>query len=423
MTRLDKAVQISDLRDIAKRRLPTSLFNQLDHGSEDDVAYQHNFDVLRKIKLIPRALIDVSKRDASVNLFGKTHRLPIVISPTGITSWLSYRGEVSLARAALKAGIPFTLTSTTATPMEEVLKTGGTQWYHAITWRDVEASLAGVKRARDAGFEALFVTVGGHVPYNRPWDRRLKVKFPMDSLKPGHLLDGVLHPSWALGTAMRYLISERSLPQMVNTAIPKNLTAAERQAWFTKADFSDWEFFRRVRDLWPRTLILKGIMHPDDAVMGVDYGADGIVVGNQGGATNDSAPSPLEVLPGVVAALGGRTTVFVDSGFRRGSDILKAIALGADAVLLGRAVLYGLGAAGEAGAHHALSLLGEEVRRTMGMLGVRTVSELGRDHIMLPGDLAHLGARHVPWKGGLDGQPEGAEAAVRKPSDRVAAAR
>lgn len=134
MSKLDKAVQISDLRDLARKRLPVSLFNQLDHGSEDDVAYQHNFDVLKRIKLIPRALIDVSGRDASIDLFGKTHKLPIVIAPTGITSWLSYQGEVSLARAAAKAGIPFTLTSTTATPMEKVLELGGgTQWYHAIT--------------------------------------------------------------------------------------------------------------------------------------------------------------------------------------------------------------------------------------------------------------------------------------------------
>lgn len=400
MSKLDKAVQISDLRDLAKKRLPVSLFNQLDHGSEDDVAYQHNFDVLKRIKLIPRALVDVSGRDASIDLFGKTHKLPIVIAPTGITSWLSYQGEVSLARAAAKAGIPFTLTSTTATPMEKVLELGGgTQWYHAITWRDVEASLVGIKRARDAGFEALFVTVGGHVPYNRPWDRRLKLKFPMDELRPGHVLDALRHPSWAFGTALRYMLADGSMPQMVNTAVPENMSRAERQAWFTKCDFNDWDFFRRIRDLWPRTLILKGIMHPEDAVRGVEYGADGIVVGNQGGATNDSAPSPLEVLPGIVEALGGRTTLFVDSGFRRGSDVLKAIALGADAVLLGRAMLYGLAAAGEAGAHHGASLLGEEIRRTMGMLGVTRVSQLGRDHLMLPGDLAHLGTRQMPWKG------------------------
>lgn len=385
---------------MAKKRLPTALFNQLDHGSEDDIAYRHNRDVLTSIKLIHRVLNDVSGRDPSVSLFGKKHGLPLVITPTGITSWIDYQGEVSLARAAAKAGIPFTLASTTSTPMEQVLERGGgTQWYQAIMWRDLEASLAGVKRARDAGFEALFLTADSTIPYNRPWDRRQKVKFPLDKITPGHIWEAVRHPTWVMRTPLRYLLADGHLPRMVNTAIPENLSPQEERAWFVKEDSLNWEFFRRVREIWPRTLILKGILHPDDAVRAADYGADGVVVSNHGGATNDSAPSPLEMLPGVVAALKGRATVLVDSGFRRGSDVLKAIALGADAVMVGRATLYGLAAGGEEGADRALALLGEEIRRTMGALGLNKLSEIGRDHLMLPGDLAHLAGMDQPWKG------------------------
>lgn len=400
MVRLDKAVEINDLRLIAKRRLPVALFNQLDHGSEDDVSYRHNREVFERIKLIHRILQDVSQRDASVTLFGKKHDLPLIITPTGITSWMSYRGEVSLARAAAKANIPFTLTSTTHTPMETVLEEGGgTQWYQAIMWRDLDASLRGVERARDAGFEALFLTVDSTIPYNRPWDKRQDIKFPLERVKLGHLLEGVRHPHWALGTPARYLLKDRRLPGMTNTDVPTGMSPAERRAWFVKEDSLDWTFFKRVRDLWPRTLIIKGILHPDDAVQAINAGADAIVVSNHGGATNDSAPSPLEMLPSIVAAVAGRVPVLVDSGFRRGSDVLKAIALGADAVMIGRATLYGLAAAGEQGATHALSILRDEIRRTMGALGLSDLASIGRDHLLLPGDLDHLSRAAVPWKG------------------------
>nr|WP_255506639.1 MULTISPECIES: alpha-hydroxy acid oxidase [unclassified Cryobacterium] len=380
--------------------MPVALFNQLDHGSEDDVSYRHNREVFERIKLIHRILQDVSQRDPSITLFGKKHDLPLIITPTGITSWISYRGEVSLARAAAKANIPFTLTSTTATPMETVLEEGGgTQWYQAIMWRDLESSLRGVERARDAGFEALFLTVDSTIPYNRPWDKRQDIKFPLERVKLGHLFEGVRHPHWALGTPARYLLKERQLPGMTNTDVPEGMTAAERRAWFVKEDSLDWTFFQRVRDLWPRTLIIKGILHPDDAVQAISAGADAIVVSNHGGATNDSAPSPLEMLPSIVAAVAGRVPVLVDSGFRRGSDVLKAIALGADAVMIGRATLYGLAAAGEAGASHALSILRDEIRRTMGALGLSDLASIGRDHLLLPGDLDHLSRVAVPWKG------------------------
>ncbi|TRW45800.1 alpha-hydroxy acid oxidase [Georgenia yuyongxinii] len=394
-----QAVDIYDLRSLAKKRLPKAMFDSLDHGSEDDVAYRHNRDVLDRIKLVHRVLNDVSDRDPSINLFGKRRALPLIIGPTGVTSWVSYRGEVALAKAAAAANIPFVLTSTTATPMETVLKEGGgSQWYQAIIWRDIEATLNGIKRARDAGFETLILTVDSTVPYNRPYDQRNRLKFPL-RLRPSHFLEPVRHPRWTFSTPVRYLLSERQLPQMVNIEVPKGVSRAAGSPFWAKADSLTWDFLRRIRDLWPRTLVLKGILHPDDALRAIECGVDGIVVTNHGGGTNDAAPSPLEMLPGVVAAVRGRVPVLVDSGFRRGSDVLKAVALGADAVLVGRATLYGLGAGGEAGAHHAVSLLGNEIRRMMGVLGVSDLSSIGRDHLMLPGDLAHLARDATPWKG------------------------
>ncbi|GAA1633912.1 alpha-hydroxy acid oxidase [Georgenia ruanii] len=399
MANIAEAVDIFHLRELAKKRLPRAMFDSLDHGSEDDVAYRHNRDVLDRIKLVHRVLNDVSDRDPSTDLFGHRQALPLIIGPTGITSWVSYRGEVALARAAAEAGIPFVLTSTTATPMETVLEQGGgRQWYQAIIWRDVEAALSGIIRARDAGFETLILTVDSTIPYNRPYDQRNRLKFPL-KLRPSHFLEPLRHPGWTFTTPVRYLLNERRLPQMVNIDVPKGVSRGAGSPFWVKADSLTWDFLRRVRALWPGNLVVKGILHPDDAVKAIDCGANGIVVSNHGGGTNDAAPAPLEMLPGVAAAVAGRVPVLVDSGFRRGSDVVKAIALGADAVLVGRATLYGLGAGGQAGAQRAVSILGNEIRRMMGVLGVSELSSLGRDHLMLPGDLAHLARDAAPWKG------------------------
>ena len=398
-SRAEQAVDINHLRELSKKRLPKALFNALDHGSEDDVAFRHNREALERIKLVHRILRDVSRRDPSIELFGKKHGLPLIIGPTGIPSWVSYRGEISLARAAAKANIPFALTSTTSTPMERTLaEGGGTQWYQPYVWRDREATLRGIMRAAEAGFEALIITADSTVPYNRPYDERKKLQFPVN-LRPENLLESVRHPRWTFTTPVRYLLDEKRLPASVNVAVPEGLSPAEKKAFFSKDDSLTWDFVRRLRDMWPRTLIVKGVLHPDDAVQAIECGVDGIVVSNHGGGTNDAAPAPVEMLPGIAAAVAGRIPVLVDSGFRRGSDVIKALALGADAVLLGRAPLYGLGAGGEAGASRAVALLGNEIQRMMGVLGVNDLSEIGRDHLLLPGDLDHLARNTVPWKG------------------------
>ena len=387
---------------MARRRLTKALFEFCDRGSEDEVAMRDNRAALDRIKLMPRILNDVSGRDPAITLFGKDHRLPLVIGPTGPAGLVWYRGETALARAAAKAGIPYTLSSTGNTPMEQILADGGgTQWYQLYVWADVKASLVTIERARDAGFEALVLTVDSPTPNNREFDIRNGAVFPPRITVPG-TVDSLLHPRWLVGTLARYVLADGHMPDFPNVHIPDDFPADKRAGFLARNDTLDWDFLRRVRDLWPRTLIVKGILHPDDAVMAADCGADGIVVSNHAGNTNDAALAPIDALPAVVAAVGERVTVIVDSGFRRGSDVLKALALGADTVMIGRATLYGVGAAGEAGASRALEILEAEIRRTMGVMGVTDIRSLGRDHVVLPGQTGLAPAREADLNGEME---------------------
>ena len=308
-----KALNIEDLRQMARRRLTKSLYQFIDRGSEDDIALLNNRSSLERIKLLPRILNDVSGRNPSIKLFGKSQTLPLIIGPTGPAGFVWYRGEIALARAATKFQIPFTLSSTGNTDMERIMKDGGgTQWYQLYVWRDMEASLLTVERARDAGFEALIVTVDSTVPYNREFDIRNGVTFPI-RITPRNFFDTILHPRWMFGTLGRYLLAEGHMPRYVNISIPKNLSSRDIRGFLTKNDTLNWEFLKRIRDIWPRTLIVKGILHPGDAVMAADSGADGIIVSNHAGNTNDSAIAPVDVLPGIVEAAGKRLTIIVDS--------------------------------------------------------------------------------------------------------------
>jgi isopentenyl diphosphate isomerase/L-lactate dehydrogenase-like FMN-dependent dehydrogenase len=385
-----KALNIEDLRRMARRRLTKALFEFCDRGSEDEVAMRDNRAALERIKLLPNVLNDVSDRDTGITLFGKRQPLPLVIGPTGPAGWVWYRGEVALARAAASAGIPFTLATTSCTPMETVLAEGGTQWFQLYVWRDAEAALTTVARARDAGFEALVVTVDSPTFNNREFDIRNHASSP-PKITVKTVIDGLRHPRWLIGTFGRYLREEGGLPGLPNIDFPdtagqQTYTPGQAQGFLSRNDSLDWDYLRRLRDLWPRTLIVKGILRPDDAARAADCGADGIFVSNHAGNVLDAAAQPIEVLPHIVAAVGDRLTIIVDSGFRRGSDVLKGLALGADVVGIGRATLYGAAAAGEAGASRAIAILAAEIRRTMGNLGVRDIASSSRGHVLLPGE-------------------------------------
>ena len=381
------ALDIEDLRRMAKARLTKGIFDFIDRGSEDDVALRHNRTAIERIKLRARVLNDVSRRDPSITLFGKKQTLPIVIAPTGPAGYVWYRGETALAKAATRAGIPFTVASTSNTAMEKILADGGgQQWYQLYVWKDLEQSVKTVERARDAGFEALVLTVDSIVYYNRRWDIENGMVFPVH-MKPKMVLDALMHPRWLLGTMGRYWMAEGGLPRYVNIPVLDGKPLSEARQHLVKNDTMTWDFVKRMRDLWPRTLILKGLQHPADALIAADCGVDGVVISNHGGISSDGAVAPIDALPDFVATAKDRITLIVDSGFRRGSDVLKAMALGADAVMIGRATLYGAAAAGEAGAYRALEILEAEITRTMGILGTPTIGDLGREHVLLASEL------------------------------------
>ena len=380
----EKVLNIEDLRELARRRLTNGLFEFCDRGSEDDIALQHNRMALKRIKLRSRILNDTSARHTQSEIFGGEIDMPVIIGPTGPAGFVWYRGELALAKAARKAGIPFTLASTSNTPMERIINEGGgRQWFHLYIWRDMEASLEAIPRARKAGFEALILTVDSTVPYNREFDVRNGTSFPV-RITPRNIFDVLTHPRWLFGTAFRYVLSEGHLPKYVNINIPENLSATDLKNFLFKNDSLDWEFLKKIREMWPKKLIVKGVMHPADATKCLEIGADAIVVSNHGGIASDAALAPIDVLPEIRREVGDKIPIIVDSGFRRGSDILKGLALGADAVIVGRATLYGVAAAGETGAFRALEILQSEIKRTMGVMGLTNLKDITRDHTVMP---------------------------------------
>jgi isopentenyl diphosphate isomerase/L-lactate dehydrogenase-like FMN-dependent dehydrogenase len=370
------AYNIFDLREIAKQRLPKGLFEFVDRGTEDEVSLKNNRAVFERIRLKPRTLVDVSARNQGITLFGKRHKMPILIAPTGIAGLLWHEGEIALARAAKEAGIPFTLATGSMTAMERVAEqAGGTLWFQLYMWPDRSMSHKLVERAKAAGFEALVVTVDGVSSGNREYNLRNGFTIPF-SFTRKNVTDVMMHPGWLLNVLAKYVFTT-GMPRYENypSEIKYKVTAKPMGRSQMRNDSLNWDDLRDLRKMWPGKLIVKGILHPQDAVMAADCGADGVVVSNHGGRNLDTAISPMEVLPEVADAVGKRITVLVDSGFRRGTDVVKALALGAHAVQIGRSTLYGIAAGGQPGANRALGIFREEIDRVMALLGCCSVAE------------------------------------------------
>jgi isopentenyl diphosphate isomerase/L-lactate dehydrogenase-like FMN-dependent dehydrogenase len=389
--KLEDALNNHDMREMAKARLPKWMFEFVDRGTEDEVALRNNRGAFERIKLKTQVLVDVSQRNQEIELFGKKHGMPMGIAPTGPAGMLWYQGELELARAAKAANIPFTLATGSQTSMEDVAKlVGGTLWFQLYMWSDVRMSHILVERAKNAGFEALLVTVDGPVGTNREYNERngYTVPFRYNSKNTMAVLK---HPEWLFGVIMKYWMNG-GMPTRAN--YPEGMTekfthvsTAERK---TKNDSLSWKSFDELRAMWPGKIMVKGILTPHDAEMAVKHGADGVIVSNHGGRNFDSSMAPIEVLPSIVDAVGNKTTVIVDSGFRRGSDVVKALAIGAKLVMVGRTTLWGTTVGGEAGAAKALRFFREEISRTMAYLGCTTVPQLNREF------LEYVSTPHVP---------------------------
>lgn len=387
MGRLDRCYNIADLRDVARRRLPKGVFEYLDKGTEDQISLSGNRRRLDETKLLNRVLVDVSDVRLDANILGQSAAMPLVIAPTGIAGLTWHEGEFELAKAAAAAGVPFTLATGSNTPMEKVAQESGARaWFQLYMWREKELSYDLVRRAAGAGFEALVWTVDIGHGANREHNLRNGFATPY-RFNARSAVDMLTHPEWLLTVMGRYMLAggmpeHVNYPEQFRTSITQG--GEKKGAPKTKAMRADkvsWEDVDRLRDIWPGKLIIKGIMRVDDAQRAVEQGADAIVVSNHGGRNMDSAPATIAVLPGIVAAVGDRTEVIVDSGVRRGSDIVKCLALGAKAVLTGRATLYGTAAGGQAGAEKALSILKNEMRRTMAYVGVQRPRDINNDII------------------------------------------
>ncbi|MBO1012624.1 alpha-hydroxy-acid oxidizing protein [Achromobacter sp. SD115] len=375
---LARMLSLDDFEAAAKRRLPRPIFGYVAGAAEDNQSLRGNRSAFAQYSFSPRVLVDVSRRTQQTEIFGRRYASPFGIAPMGISALSAYRGDIVLARAAREQGIPAILSGTSLIPMEDVIRAAPGTWFQAYLPGDPQRIDALVERARRAGFETLVLTVDIPVSANRENNVRTGFSTP---LKPSLRLawDGLTRPRWLAGTFMRTLLSH-GMPHFENSFATRGapIVSASVLRDFSARDHLSWEHVARIRRQWPGTLIIKGILHPRDAALARQHGADGIIVSNHGGRQLDGAVSPLRALPGVVAAAGGMT-VMMDSGVRRGSDVLKALALGASFVFLGRPFNYAAAVGGEAGVSHAIGLLRAEVDRNMAMLGINHVREMQAD--------------------------------------------
>lgn len=382
------AYNIEDLRRLAQRRLPRVAWDYLERGAEDDVTMTANRAAFERIHFQPRTLVDVSGRTLRHELFGKTYAAPFGIAPTGAAGLYCFDADIALARAAKAAGVPFVLSTASFVAMERVAREGGgSQWFQLYMSKDRDAAARLVRRALDAGFEALVVTTDVPVGANREYNLRNGFSIPF-RINARNVADGLLHPRWLAQVFLRTLLSD-GVPRFrnVDSNVGGRIIAQDLSAFRARRDALDWNDIAWLRTVWPRQLLVKGILTVADARLALQHGADGVVVSNHGGRQLDGAVAAIDALPAIAAAVGERMPVLFDSGVRRGSDIVKALALGADFVFTGRATLYGVAAGGEAGVVRALELLRTETDRVLALLGCSSVAALDRNCLQLPGSV------------------------------------
>jgi L-lactate dehydrogenase (cytochrome) len=358
------------------------VFDYIDGGAEDELTMAANSAAYRKLTFSPRILRDVSQVDISSTLLGRKLAYPMVLAPTGFTRIAHPDGELAVARAAKRVGLPYALSTLGTRSIEELAKVGSDRlWFQVYTWRDRDLVAELVKRAANSGYEALCLTVDTAVLGRRERDVRRGFTLP-PKIGLSTLFDGIVHPGWSWG----FLTSEPIIFANVagNEAVGDG-TDAISLAEYAGSQFDpalSWDDVDWLRDRWDGPLVIKGIQSVEDARIAADRGVDAIAISNHGGRQLDSAPAPLDLLPAIVEAVGGKTEVICDGGVRRGSDIVKAVALGANAVMVGRPYLYGLAAAGEMGVDQVLANFASEMERTLALIGCTRVEDLGPEYIL-----------------------------------------
>lgn len=381
-----QAHSIEELRMIARRRVPNFALEYVEGGAEDEASLNWNREALRSIRFIPNTLVDTSQRHQGIKLFGTETDAPLIIAPTGLNGMLHHRADVALAQAAAKQNIPFTLSTVSNVNIEEIARqAAGRLWMQLYVMTDRTIAKDIISRADKAGYEALVFTSDANVFGNREWDKR-NYRAPA-KLTLRNMLDVACHPRWLFDVLIPHGIPR--FENIVDFMPPEAQSASGGVAVFPKlfAPNISWEDVEWLREMWPRKLIIKGVLNAADAQRATEIGCDGIILSNHGGRQLDSCISPIEALPNIVEAVGEHITIIVDSGFRRGTDIIKAMALGAHSVMIGRATLYGLAAGGEAGVNHALTILTTEIDRAMGQLGCRSFADVG-PHLLQANNLS-----------------------------------
>jgi (S)-mandelate dehydrogenase len=374
-----KAFSIEELRRAAKRRLPRAVFDFIDGGAEDERTLRENCAAFERVRLLRRVLVGVANVNTETSILGKTSKLPIAVAPTGALGFGWRGGDVAAARAAAARGIPFSLSTSATASIERIAaEAPGRLWFQAYFFKDREYTFGLLERARQAGYDTVMVTADLPVGGKRERDFRNDFMIPF-RFTPRNVLDFATRPAWALDMLLRGVPQLENLAGMAARGVDtRNLVSSVGR----DQDASlDWEVVKRVRGVWPGKLLVKGVVDPRDAEIAMSVGCDGVIVSNHGGRQLDSEIASFDALPGVVRAIGGKGSVLLDGGIRRGGDIVKALARGAEAVMVGRAMFYGVSAAGEAGAARALDILGDELVRTMQLCGARSIAEIGPELI------------------------------------------
>ena len=377
---LAKCYSISDLRTLAQRRLPRAVFDYADGAAEDEVTAQRNEAAFQGYDLLPKVLQDVGTIDLSTTVLGSPVSMPILLSPTGMTRLFHHDGETAAARAAERAGTVYSLSSLSTTSIEDVASvSSGPRWFQIYVWKDRGLVREFFNRCRDSGYDALMLTVDVPVLGQRERDLRNGMTIP-PSLTLNSILDASLHPSWW----WRFITSPRI--HFANVTEERSAKSADLTALWTYVN-SQFDPSVTWRDLewmvgeWDGPFAIKGVLSPEDAGTAASLGVHGIIVSNHGGRQLDHTPATLDALPWIVDAVAGRAEVILDGGIRRGTDVAKALALGARACMIGRAYLYGIGAGGQAGVERALEILRAELLRSLALIGCSKADALGPSHV------------------------------------------
>jgi len=399
MSRIDSAINIDDLKRMAKRKLPKIMFDFIEGGVEDEVGLRTNANAFRQARLVPRYYIDTSKRSQRAKLFGREYASPFGIAPTGMAGAFRKDAELFLAQAANEADVPYLMSGASNASMEAGAKLAPrNMWYQIYGAKNRAFQLDLVKRATDLGLSTIAVTCDVPVSSNRERNRRNGFVRPLRMTLPT-ILEAMLHPAWVinyyrqgglpmLGNWERYATSGSTPDQVADLFATQTPDASQV-----------WGDIEAIRNAWGGKLLIKGIMHPEDARIAVGMGVDGILVSNHGGRQLDMMPSPVDMLPMIRSAVGPDVPLLLDSGIRRGSDIVAALCMGADFVLTGRATLYGATAGGLEGVKKAVSILQREIDLVLGQIGAPNLDALG-PHYLLENVRAEEDRRNTGAMGG-----------------------